>query len=45
MTAYRIEEFWEMATRAGFVPELVELRPADELDTQYAYFALTRPAG
>lgn len=43
MTAYRIDEFWDLATRAGFVPELVELRPKDELDKRYAYFTLLRP--
>lgn len=43
MTAYRVEEFWELAERIGFVPELVELRPRDELDYRYAYFTLRRP--
>lgn len=43
MTAYRIEEFWELAERVGFVPELLELRPRDELDQRYAYFTLRRP--
>lgn len=43
MTAYRIEEFWDLAARIGFVPELVELRPRDELDERYAYFTLRRP--
>ncbi|MGE0843441.1 class I SAM-dependent methyltransferase [Pseudonocardia sp.] len=43
MTAYRVEEFWELATRVGFVPELVELRPQDDLDRRYAYFTLRRP--
>jgi hypothetical protein len=43
MTAYGIAEFWELAARVGFVPELVELRPQDELDRRYAYFTLRRP--
>lgn len=43
MTAYRIEEFWSLASECGFVPELVELRPHDELDVRYAYFTLRRP--
>lgn len=43
MTAYRIEEFWSLATECGFVPEFVELRPHDELDNRYAYFTLRRP--
>lgn len=45
MTAYRIEEFWEMAAHVGFAPELVQLRPVDELDKRYAYFTLRRPLG
>jgi SAM-dependent methyltransferase len=43
MTAYGIDEFWQLATRVGFVPELVELCPRNELDSRYAYFTLRKP--
>jgi SAM-dependent methyltransferase len=43
MTTYRIEEFWTLTQRCGFVPETVELVPRNELDERYAYFLLTRP--
>lgn len=45
MTTYRIDEFWELTQRCGFVPESVELVPRNELDERYAYFLLTRPDG
>ncbi len=43
MTTYRIEEFWELTQRCGFVPETIELVPRNELDQRYAYFLLSRP--
>lgn len=43
MTTYQISEFWELAQRCGFTPELVELVPKGDLDERYAYFFLTRP--
>jgi len=43
MTAYGIDEFWRLAMQVGFVPELVELCPRNELDVRYAYFTLRKP--
>lgn len=42
MTTYTIPAFWQLATRSGFKPELVELVPKNELDERYAYFLLSR---
>jgi cyclopropane fatty-acyl-phospholipid synthase-like methyltransferase len=38
-TSYRIEEFWQVATDAGFHPLAVVLRPA----TNYAFYLLSKP--
>ena len=43
MTTYRIDEFWAIAERCGFIPATIELVPRNELDERYAYFLLTRP--
>jgi SAM-dependent methyltransferase len=42
MTSYRIEEFWTLATAAGFQPKAVTLVPRQPLvqDERYAYFLL-----
>jgi SAM-dependent methyltransferase len=45
MTAYRIEEFWQIARDVGLIPVMVHLRPEDDIvdDQRYAYFLLQRP--
>jgi SAM-dependent methyltransferase len=47
-TSYRIEDFWSILERAGFVPEFVQLVPrqtAEYSGDLYAYFGMRRPAG
>ncbi|MEV3901402.1 methyltransferase domain-containing protein [Mycobacterium sp. NPDC050551] len=42
-TTFAIDEFWEHAAASGLIPRLVTLVPRNELDSRYAYYALTKP--
>jgi len=44
MTSYRIDEFWQHATGAGFLPHCVHLMPQQRTvsDERYAYFFLRK---
>jgi len=42
MTTYRIDQFWQLATRYRFTPQAVHVVPQNELDHHYAYFVLTK---
>ncbi len=43
MTTFGIDEFWLLAGVCGLTPRLVSLVPENQLDTRYAYYALTKP--
>lgn len=47
MTTYRVEEFWEAVSMAGFAPLSVVLvpKPTEVPDVRYAYFLLKKPSG
>ncbi|MGB3438083.1 MAG: class I SAM-dependent methyltransferase [Actinophytocola sp.] len=42
MTTYSVPEFWQLVTRCGLRPEVVELIPENELDRNYAYFLVSK---
>ena len=46
-TSYRVEEFWEILEKVGFVPEFVWLAPKQTEEFSgdlYAYFGMRKPA-
>ena len=43
MTMFGIDEFWLLAGECGLTPRLVSLVPENQLDSRYAYYALTKP--
>lgn len=44
MTTFGIDEFWVRSAECGLEPKLLTLVPKNRLDSNYAYYALTKPA-
>ncbi|MDV8000241.1 class I SAM-dependent methyltransferase [Rhodococcus sp. IEGM 1408] len=43
MTTFGIDEFWLRSAECGLTPQLILLVPENQLDSKYAYYALTKP--